>query len=317
MLQQTTVVAVMPYYERFLARFPTVQDLAAADENEVFGLWEGLGYYSRARNLRRAAQVIVADYEGTFPFDVETLQQLPGIGRYTAGAIASFAFEQRAPIVEANTRRLYCRLLGYANDPRSSGGQQALWLFAEKILPKKRPGGFNQALMELGATVCSPKKPDCEKCPVQTHCRAFSEGTQNVIPSPLIRPHVTEMTEVCVAVRRKNRFLLRRRADGERWAGLWDFVRFAVDEQFTLSSVIQAVQEQTGLNVELGHQIAELKHSVTRYRIRLKCYTAEAISGRLQAATQWHEVSAAKFCEYPLSVTGRKLAKLLAETFAG
>ena len=136
MLQQTTVAAVVPYFQRFLTRFPTVRDLAAADENDVLRLWEGLGYYSRARNLRKAAQVIVSEHEGVFPCEVDVLQKLPGIGRYTAGAIASFAFDRRAPIVEANTLRLYCRLLGYADDPRSAVGQQALWSLAEAILPK-------------------------------------------------------------------------------------------------------------------------------------------------------------------------------------
>ena len=228
MLQQTTVVAVVPYFERFLDRFPTVRDLAAADENDVLRLWEGLGYYSRARNLRKAAQVIVHEYDGVFPSDVDTIQKLPGIGRYTAGAIASFAFDRRAPIVEANTLRLYCRLLGYAGDPRSKAGQDELWSFAEAILPKTQPGRLNQALMELGATVCSPKEPDCEHCPVHSHCRAFVEGTQAAIPQLATRPVITDVVEVSVAVRQGKKYLLRRRPPGERWAGLWDFVRFAL-----------------------------------------------------------------------------------------
>ena len=336
MLQQTTVVAVVPYFERFLAQFPTVRDLAAADENDVLRLWEGLGYYSRARNLRKAAQVIVYEHDSVFPSEVDELQKLPGIGRYTAGAIASFAFDRRAPIVEANTLRLYCRLLGYADDPRAKEGQAQLWSFAESILPKTQPGRLNQALMELGASVCSPKEPDCEHCPVHTHCRAFLEGTQAAIPRRATRPTITNVVEVSVAVRRGMKYLLRRRLPGERWAGLWDFVRFALPrrmgslarpvldrdskaaepdgQECPSSDIIAAVRDHTSLNVELGPQLAELKHSVTRYRITLKCFTAEAVSGELRSDGEWEWVSSKDFGDYPLSVTGRKFAKLLAES---
>jgi len=336
MLQQTTVAAVVPYFERFLARFPTVTDLAAADENDVLRLWEGLGYYSRARNLRKAAQVIVHELDGVFPAEVDALQKLPGIGRYTAGAIASFAFDRRAPIVEANTLRLYCRLLGYADDPRSKVGQEQLWSFAEAILPKTQPGRLNQALMELGATVCSPKEPDCEHCPVHAHCRAFAEGTQAAIPRPVTRPAITDVVEVSVAVRRGKKYLLRRRPPGERWAGLWDFVRFSLPrrmgtparpaslhssldpkpdgQECPSSDIVAVVREHTSLKVELGSQLAELKHGVTRYRITLKCFRAEVVSGELRTGGEWEWVSSKDFGDYPLSVTGRKFAKLLAES---
>jgi A/G-specific adenine glycosylase len=188
MLQQTTVAAVVPYFERFLARFPTVGELADASEDEVLRQWEGLGYYSRARNIHKTAKLIVAERRGRFPDEVEQLIRLPGIGRYTAGAIASFAFDRPAPIVEANTLRLYCRLTGYAGDPRSAAGQRLLWEFAERVLPRRSPGRFNHALMELGATHCTPAEPDCPRCPVRSCCRAFAEGSQASIPRPASRP---------------------------------------------------------------------------------------------------------------------------------
>lgn len=313
MLQQTTVVAVIPYFERFLSRFPSVHDLAAADEAEVLKLWEGLGYYSRARNIHKAAKVVVEQHGGVFPAELAGLQGLPGIGRYTAGAIASFAFDRRAPIVEANTLRLYSRLLGYDGDPRSTTGQQVLWAFAEAVLPKSQPGRFNQALMELGATVCSPKTPDCEQCPVSGFCRAFRDQSQATIPRLAKRAEITDVTEASVAVRKNKAYLLRRRTAGERWAGLWDFVRFELAAGGA-SQIIAAIQKQTGLNVDLGPQLAELKHGVTRYRITLKCFTAETVSGTLRPDEEWHWVTAASFHEYPLSVTGRKFAKLLAES---
>ena len=225
MLQQTTVVAVKPYFERFLKRFPNVAKLAAAHEEDVLKLWEGLGYYSRARNLRKAAQVIVEN-GGEFPTSIEALLQLPGIGRYTAGAIVSFAFDRPAPILEANTLRLYCRLLGFRADPRSTSGLRTLWSFAEKLVAEKSPGEFNQALMDLGATVCTPNDPRCDECPVASCCRALAEQAQAEIPAPKRRPEITETREAYVAIEYAGLYLIYRRPEGQRWAGLWDFPRF-------------------------------------------------------------------------------------------
>lgn len=316
MLQQTTVVAVLPYYRRFLDRFPDVAALAAAAEPDVLKLWEGLGYYSRARNLHRAAQAVMTLYNGQFPQTVAELQELPGIGRYTAGAIASFAFDKRAPIVEANTLRLYARLLGYDGDPRSTAGQQILWNFAEEILPTTQPGRFNQALMELGAEVCTPREPQCPDCPAREMCLAFVEQSQSRIPALARRAVIENVTEAAVAIRHERGYLLRRRPDGERWAGLWDFVRFALPETHAndLQRIGDEVGRLTGLTVQLGPQLAELRHAVTRYRITLKCFVAEAVSGTLSVTDDWHWVPVQRFPEYPFSVTGRKFSKILAES---
>ena len=202
MLQQTTVAAVVPYYERFLARFPTVQALARASEHDVLRLWEGLGYYSRARNLRRAAQQIVSEWNGTIPHDLADLVRLPGIGRYTAGAIASLAYDRPAPIVEANTLRVYARLLAFGGDVHSTGGRNVIWNFAERAVPRRSAGVFNQALMDLGATICTPAEPACERCPVRSCCRAFRDGVVHEIPRPRVRPQTTFVDEAMVAVRR-------------------------------------------------------------------------------------------------------------------
>lgn len=314
MLQQTTVAAVIPYFERFLDRFPTVAALAAGPENEVLRLWEGLGYYSRARNLHRAAKVIVEEYAGLFPSELNLLQALPGIGRYTAGAIASFAFDQRAPIVEANTLRLYCRLIGFEGDPRSRAGQEVLWSFAESILPRVHPGRFNQALMELGALICAPREPDCAACPARVFCRAHREGSQLRIPQPKQKVVITHQTEASIAIRKGAHYLLRERKAGERWAGLWDFVRFEIEPDeagSALPGMIEIVAEKTGFLVELEPQILELTHSVTRYRITLKCYVAKLIQGKLTTGQKWKWVPPAQFDQYPLSVTARQFAKRL------
>jgi A/G-specific adenine glycosylase len=312
MLQQTTVAAVVPYYKRFLERFPDVATLAAADEADVLRLWEGLGYYSRARNLHRGAQTIVTCFGGTFPRDVAKLQSMPGIGRYTAGAIASFAFDERAPIVEANTLRLDARLMGYVGDPRSSAGRKALWKFAEAILPQEKPGRFNQALMDLGAAICTPSEPDCPNCPLRKWCRALLSGRVAEIPQLARRPDVTQLWSYSVAVRREGRYLLRRCGDGERWAGLWDFPRWERETPPLVERELpEWVQSQTGLRIELGPQIAEFKHGVTRYRITAACFLADRIAGRLTRAHEWAWIAPAEFSRYAFSVTGRKFAERL------
>jgi A/G-specific adenine glycosylase len=314
MLQQTTVAAVVPYFERFLKRFPTLVDLARASEQEVLRRWEGLGYYSRARNLHKAAQLIVENCGGVFPDEVEALRELPGIGRYTAGAIASFAFDRCAPILEANTLRLYCRLLGFRGDPRSADGQELLWDFAERLLPRKSPGLFNQALMELGATVCKPEDPGCPQCPVRASCAAFANGSQLEIPIRPARVAPTSVNEIAVAIHRGGRYLMLRRPAGERWAGLWDFLRFAWDDRRRQSpgGIAVAVHEHAGVDVEVAERITEIRHSVTRFRITLCCYAAEWTAGEVdQSDREFRWVDPRKFASLPLSVTGRKLARLV------
>jgi len=335
MLQQTTVSAVVPYFERFLQQFPTVAELAAAPEEEVLRLWEGLGYYSRARNIHRTAAIIVDEHGGDFPETVDELQKLPGIGRYTAGAIASFAFGKPAAIVEANTLRLYCRLLGYDGDPRSSVGQRLLWRFAGRLVPEKSPGDFNHALMDLGATLCRPTEPSCGECPVRRDCRAFAEKRVDEIPVPAKRTEITDVTAAAIAVWKNGRVLLRRCEPGERWAGLWDFPRLELDATGKTTKSIQAdsnrgaapadtaeirrtveshVRNSTGIEAEVDRFLDEIRHSVTRFRIRLLCYSGRHCTGTLKRSAGLRWISPRGLKEVPLSVSGRKLAQLLLES---
>ena len=317
MLQQTTVAAVKPYFERFLKRFPNVAALAAANEADVLRLWEGLGYYSRGRNLRKAAQVIVAN-GGEFPETLDELLPLPGIGRYTAGAIVSFAFDRPAPILEANTLRLYSRLLGFRDDPRSTAGQRLLWSFAEKLVPTKSPGEFNQALMDLGATICTPTEPNCDTCPVAACCRALAEQAQAEIPVPARRPEITETREAYVAIESSGRYLIYRRPEGQRWAGLWDFPRFELEgpatklDRKSRSDLERRIAAEFGPRVTISERLAQFKHSVTRFRITLDCWRAEASDHNDLTTTNptaW--IAPPKFASYPFSTTGRQLAELL------
>ncbi|QDT66597.1 A/G-specific adenine glycosylase [Calycomorphotria hydatis] len=337
MLQQTTVAAVIPYFERFLSAFPTVEKLAAAEQTDVLKLWEGLGYYSRARNLHATAQTIVSEMSGVFPQQAEELIKLKGVGRYTAGAIASFAFDEPAPIVEANTQRLYSRILGETGDPKSTAVQRRLWEFAELIVPPKEPGKFNQALMEIGSQVCSIEAPQCPTCPVRSCCAAFRDGKVSEIPPKKIREKPTPLTDATVAVRKGNRYLLRKRQEGEWWTGVWDFPRLTlasplpstnlftkshrngqkqlpiIDETATevLREIEQHVLGQTGVQCEVQHLNTEIRHTVTRYRIQLLCFTASYRSGKLKTGeeTQWFDYE--QLAALPMSKTGRQFVDLL------
>lgn len=315
MLQQTQVATVKPYFERFVATFPSIAALAAADEQQVLRLWEGLGYYRRARQLHRAAQVLVAEHAGCFPRDPEIALRLPGIGRYTAGAILSIAFDARQPIFEANTARLWARLLAYRGQPTSAAGSRLLWAAADAVLPCKGSGAVNQALMELGSMVCTPKTPRCDVCPVASLCQAKSAGLQAKIPSPKPKRPAELRREAAVVVLRRGRLLLIRQPEGKRWAGLWDFPRFEVrsEEPGDIDrELIEHVARLTGVTIRLRGHRATLRHGVTRFRITLLCYEAEYVAGpeRRNGAPTMRWLRPAELDAYPLSTTGRKLAAL-------
>ncbi len=332
MLQQTTVAAVIPYFERFLARFPTLAALAAADEHDVLRLWEGLGYYSRARNLHAAARQVVREHAGVIPRDVSTLQSLPGIGRYTAGAIASFAYDRRAPIVEANTLRVYLRLMALREPADSTAARKAVWEFAERVVPERSAGKFNEALMDLGATVCVPVAPRCDECPVIACCESFRQGRQAEIPLPKRRPEPTSVAQAMIAVQRGDRYLLRQSPAGERWAGLWEFLRVPLDEpnekRFkstgsdaatppAAARLERGVAALCGLTVDARGDGFELRHTVTRFRIRLWCATARLRGGTLSGPAEYRWVRPDEFSDFAFSMPARKFAERLARLAGG
>ena len=321
MLQQTQVATVKEYFRRFTQQFPTVQELAAADEQEVLRLWEGLGYYRRARQLHAAAKEVVERFGGTFPSQVDEIQSLPGIGRYTAGAIASIAFDRKAPILEANTQRLFARLIGLDEVLTTSASQKRLWQFAEAILPDEEVGLFNQALMEVGSLVCTPKNPSCRQCPLSAQCEAFHLGRQDEIPLPKKKIEFIPVTEIALVVRRKNQVLMRLCGKDERWAGLWDFPRFGLpgeSQAADLARVEGQLCEAAGIEADLKQHLTTIKHGVTKYRITLLCHEMTYRKGRLQPAAgpegqkrTWKWVDVPELHELPLSTTGRKLVKVV------
>ncbi len=196
MLQQTRIAAAEGYYHRFLERFPNIQSLADASLDEVLKLWEGLGYYARARNLHRLAQVVVKEHEGNFPTSAEALQAMPGIGRYTAAAIASIAFGEAVAVLDGNVVRLLTRLIDMPEEISQPKVMEQLWALASALLPTKRPGDYNQALMDLGRIICTPRRPDCERCPVREFCLAAERGTQELRP---VKKPKAPLPEVCAA----------------------------------------------------------------------------------------------------------------------
>lgn len=298
MLQQTQVATVIDYFERFLAHFPSVDALAAADEQSVLSLWAGLGYYRRARQLHAAAKKVVADHSGVFPNSVTDLMELPGVGRYTAGAIVSIAFDLPAPIVEANTERLFARLLQLELAPRSRQGTALLWQFAEWQLPdKSKPGSrhINQAAMELGALICKPLRPLCSSCPVVKLCPTAERGLQATIPLPKPKKEFTQLHHVALIIARDGRWLVRLNPQGAWWTGLWDFPRVDITtiaaqistgrgrrhdppSPATMNEVFEHIEAAAVSQLQLSTKVLQplfaLAHGVTRYRIKLDCVAA-------------------------------------------
>jgi A/G-specific adenine glycosylase len=276
----------------------------------VLRLWEGLGYYRRARQLHAAAKTIVAEHGGCFPREEAAVRRLPGIGRYTAGAILSIGTGARQPILEANTIRVFSRLAALEGDPASSAGQKRLWSLAESTLPPREAGSFNQALMELGSELCTPKAPACGECPVSRHCRALAKNLQQAIPPPPRKTRYEDLAEVAVVVRRRGRVLLRQCQPDERWAGLWDFPRFPASQD-----VAAGVLSLTGVTIAAPRRITSLKHGVTRFRITLEVFEAQHVSSPRRSThgtspTRW--VTLGELTELPLCVTGRRIAGRLA-----
>ena len=288
MLQQTRAQAVIPYYERFLRRFPTVEALAGAVENEVLTLWAGLGYYSRARNLWRAARQIVSD--GGFPRDYDGLRALPGVGDYTAAAIASIAFELPHAVLDGNVMRVVARMENDAADIGSGRTRERFREIAQSWMNAKRAAAFNQAMMELGATVCLPKNPLCKTCPLSAGCGALAAGTVAQLPVKLRRMQPVKIEDTLLIVRRNGRILLRQcEADAIRMAGFWD---------------LPTPRDLPGASVK--RRLGEFRHTITHHHYR---FTVAAAAARVpKGRFRWFLV--AEMLEIPLSSTARKALKL-------
>jgi len=273
MLQQTRVETVVPYYERFLAEFPDVETLAAADEQDVLRLWAGLGYYARARNLHRAARTVVRDHGGALPRAAEALADLPGVGRYTVGALRSIAFKEPAAIVDGNVRRVLSRLCAVERLADTDA-----WRLAGELVPARDPDLFNQALMELGATICTPRKPACPACPVATVCEARSAGRPEDFPAPKPRSRPRALHALAGVLDRRGRTLLLRRPSHGLLGGLWELPNV---EGSSDAALVELVRERTGLGVAPGSALGEIRHLFSHIDLTLEIVGLDDRGGRL------------------------------------
>lgn len=274
MLQQTQVETVIPYYERFVRAYPTIEALATSPLDDVLKLWEGLGYYSRARNLHRAAGIVVNERAGNMPSTVEALLKLPGIGRYTAGAIASIAFGRAAAVLDGNVIRVFTRLLDLHDDISQAATREKLWRLADEWLPAQNAGEYNQALMELGQRVCRPKNPHCSACPIQAHCRAWSAGTQDQRPVRAKRAPTPHYDVTAGLIRgADDRLLIAQRPLDGLLGGLWEFPGGKVEADERLADCLKReLREELAIEVEVGERFALVDHAFTHFKITLHAF---------------------------------------------
>jgi len=312
MLQQTGVGTVIPYYERFLKVFPTIEAMAAATVEEVIELWAGLGYYSRARNLHAAARAVVERHGGRFPSTLAELQALPGVGRSTAGAILSLAFEIPAPILDGNVRRVLCRLFALAEDPRSAAAERKLWAWAAALTPAQRPHDYAQAIMDLGATLCTPKRPDCPRCPLAKFCRARVLGRERELPLSGKKKAVPTVVQVALLLEHDGRLLVRRRPLAGMLGGLWEFPAAVVPDGSDPEASVRRLLAEMGLEAEVA-EAGSIAHAYSHFRLDLRLYRgAVADLGRMaEGEERW--VDAAGLLELPLHGAHKKALKLLQE----
>jgi A/G-specific adenine glycosylase len=309
MLQQTTVKTALPYFLAFVERFPTLQALAEEPEEEVLAHWSGLGYYHRARNLLRGARYVAERHGGRFPRTLEAALGVPGVGLYTASAVLSIAYGEPLPVVDGNVRRVLSRLLALRGpDYRRDG---AYYNRAEELLDRGRPGDWNQALMELGATVCSPRKPACGVCPLRSRCRGLELGIVDELPEGRARPITREVTVAAALVEQDGRVLLVRRPEGRLLGRLWEVPQTSLEAR-GLPDLERELLERHGLRVAAGPLAVRARHAITFRRIHLEGYRARLLSpppsdpGRLRWATP-EEVAS-----LPVSSSTRKLIRGLA-----
>ena len=308
MLQQTQVATVIPYFQRWMQALPKIPDLAAAPQQQVLKLWEGLGYYRRALNLHKAAQMLVQEGNGEFPRDLEQVLALPGIGRTTAGGILSAAFDQPLPILDGNVKRVLARLLALQQPPARC--LPLLWQLSEQLLDPVQPRTFNQALMDLGATVCRPQKPRCGQCPWQGDCAAYNRGQHQQLPMSAPRPPRPHKQIAVAIVLRGTEILIDRRLESSMLSGLWEFPGGKIEPGETAAEcVVREVKEEIGIDIEVVAPLATIEHAYTHFTITLIAFICRYLGGEAQAlqCSEVRWVSPADLSEFPFPGANQKL----------
>jgi len=319
MLQQTRVETVIPYFKRWTERFPTVQSLAAASEQEVLSVWEGLGYYSRARSLHKASQIVVNEFASQIPEEVDQLRRLPGIGRYTAAAIASIAFGKDEPAPDGNIRRVLARLFEVRLPARSPAGEQRLWELARAHLPPGQAGDYNQALMDLGAMLCTPRAPDCSHCPLAHLCQAFAIGVQEELPVMEKKPPIPHYTVAAAVIQRNGtsqdfQVLLARRPSHGLLGGLWEFPGGKLQDGEDLPACLKReICEELGVDIHVGEAFGIYRHAFTHFRVTLHAFLCRLQGGTPQPleASEICWVKPVDLAAYPMGKIDRQIASRL------
>jgi A/G-specific adenine glycosylase len=314
MLQQTRVETVIPYFVRWMKRFPTVQAVAEASERDILRSWEGLGYYSRARNLHRAARVVREEYGGELPSEARLLRNLPGIGPYTAGAISSIAFGRDEAALDANIRRVLSRVFNVSRSADSPGGRKILWSLAVANLPEGRAGEFNQALMDLGAAVCLPKLPHCDSCPATSLCEARRRGLQGRRPVLAPRRSTPRHMIAAAVIRKGGRVLISRRAAHGLLGGMWEFpnVTLATDNRVregSLNGFARGLRTAYGLKVRRRGNLGTIKHAYSHFKVTVAALECELDSRSSIRSLEW--VSIRNLESYPMGKIDRQIARKL------
>jgi A/G-specific adenine glycosylase len=316
MLQQTQVATVVPYYRRFLARFPDVRALASADLQDVLKLWEGLGYYARARNFQRAAARVAAEHAGRVPVHWEDFRRLPGVGDYIAAAVLSIAFDQPWAVVDGNVKRVLSRLFTIEDPVNAAAAKPVFAAAADALLDRDRPGTFNESMMELGALVCTPRAPRCERCPVAAFCRARRAGSVADYPRRLAARKVP-LAAIAVGVVAKNgRLLITRRRPEGLLGGLWEFPGGKVrDGEAPEAACVREIREEAGLHVAVESRLARVRHAYTHLRIVMDVFRCRYVSGRvrLNGPVDFRWVRVADLDRYPFPKANHKFMPLLRE----
>jgi len=315
MLQQTQVRTVIPYFERWMDHFPSIAELANASQQEVLAVWEGLGYYSRARNLHHAAQIVMGEHNGELPRDVHRLRQLSGIGRYTAGAIASIAFGLDEPALDGNARRVLARFLNVTLPARSSRGERLLWELAAENLPAGRAAEYNQALMDLGAMICTPREPDCGVCPLALECQANQLGLQAELPVKLAKKTSPHYTVAAGVIYRDEWVLIAKRPKDGLLGGMWEFPGGKLQPGEDLVSCLQReIKEELAIDVDVGGELGVYQHAYTHFRVTLHAFQCSMVNGLEPQPLQVDDlcwVTLDELPEYPMGKIDRMISNQL------
>ncbi|MGK5092192.1 A/G-specific adenine glycosylase [Deltaproteobacteria bacterium TL4] len=313
MLQQTQVRTVLPYYQRWMQVLPNLEAVAEASENVILKLWEGLGYYSRARNIHKTAKILVAQYQAQFPGEPHQLLELPGIGRYTAGAILSIAFNQKPPIVDGNVTRILCRIMDYRELPTSAPMQKRLWALAEAWIPEQQARWFNQAMMELGATLCYVNAPACLLCPVQLFCKAYHAQSTAQVPAKKTAKLLKPVIHVLAIVQQGNQILVDKRPATGLMGGLWEFPNFEITKEADLKQQLhELLYQQWQLSVTVLQQLPTFKHRYTTFKATQHCYLCQYHS-QTKSARQGQWLTLEELSQLSFSAPQAKLMEHLIE----